>query len=477
MTASKEQFFENLWAQMDQHGDFPTLQYSIDNLVSALGTEANTGALATKVLADFSLAQKVLRLSNSAMYSSFGGEVTTISRAILVLGVDAVGHLALGLQLLDNFSGAAANYPHAADELKRAIVAGELARALSASQGINQGEEAVVCTLMHHLSRLLLAFYFPEQWVQVQTLSGGARDKESDACVQVFGVSLEEVAEAAALKWKMPDVVAATMKHNAVDAESVAGSHSNWLGAMATVSSRAAELVSKGAGPDEVRSLLESHAEALGLNAASVAAAADRASSLKENLDHHKLVLEQDRRQVQGKHADAAARLNKTLSEVKLAANATPVSELVPLVMESAMRAVNFTHCFVMFLNHSTKRYAARLGFGPGVSELLPALTFEEGFVPDVFHFSITANKSLFLENTKNKEFAHRIPRWYRDSFPDVTSMVITPVYINNRCVALFCGDWGNSPEPVQITSGELSGLDQLMGEIGKGLQRNLTRG
>src|SRR5207253_722414 len=91
-------FFETLWSRMAQQGDFPTLQFCIDNVFKTLNSDTSVGEMAAGVLSDFSLSQKVIRLANSAMYRSFGGEVTTVSRAILVLGVEAISHLTLGVQ-------------------------------------------------------------------------------------------------------------------------------------------------------------------------------------------------------------------------------------------------------------------------------------------------------------------------------------------------------------------------------------------
>jgi HD-like signal output (HDOD) protein len=159
---SKSDFFETLWARMAQQGDFPTLQYCVDNIFKTLNADLTVGEMATSVLSDFSLSQKVIRLANSAMYRSFGGEVTTVSRAILVLGVEAISHLTLGIQLLDYFHGVAPNRPQATRALQRALVAGEITRALSQARGINEGEEAVVCTLMHHMSRLLSCSISPK---------------------------------------------------------------------------------------------------------------------------------------------------------------------------------------------------------------------------------------------------------------------------------------------------------------------------
>ena len=58
------------------------------------------------VLSDPVLTQKVLRLANSGMYSAFGQHVNTVSKAVLVLGTDAIGHLALGLKLIEELAAA-----------------------------------------------------------------------------------------------------------------------------------------------------------------------------------------------------------------------------------------------------------------------------------------------------------------------------------------------------------------------------------
>lgn len=474
MTSSKEQFFQTLWSRMSQQGDFPTLQFSIDNLVSTLDSDANINALASGVLADFALAQRVLRLANSAMYASFGGDVTTVSRAIMVLGVDTVSHLALGLQLLDNFRGAAATRPQAADALKRAILAGEFARMLSSSQGIHQGEEAVVCTLMHHLSQLLVVFYFPDQWEVIRAKAGSTHAALTVACEAVLGVSLEDIASAAALKWRLPELIAQTMSEKSLDPEQVASSHASWLGAMAEVSSQAASVMAAGGGQEEVRALLLEHSQALGLQESVVDAAAVRAESLKDDLGGMASSASEPRAELPGKPVDLLVRLKSALSTTRGFAPTLPVSDLVPLVVETTMQAMNFTNCFVMVLDSQAKRFVARVGFGPGIGEKLAGLVFDEAFVPDVFHFAANAWNPTCVVDTFSKESVNRIPRWYRDAFPHTKSLVIAPVFHNGRPVALVCGDWGATGcSASALNDDERTALKALVAEIGVGFRRN----
>ena len=92
MSPEKQKVFDALWAKMVEHGDFPTLSHSIHHIVGAVQSQSDhLEKLVSAVISDFSLTQKVLRLANSAMYAPFGGNVTTVSRAILVLGHETLG--------------------------------------------------------------------------------------------------------------------------------------------------------------------------------------------------------------------------------------------------------------------------------------------------------------------------------------------------------------------------------------------------
>lgn len=478
---SNKQFFDALWARMAQQGDFPTLQFCIDNVFKTLNTDISVGEMAAAVLSDFSLSQKVIRLANSAMYRSFGGEVTTVSRAILVLGVDAISHLTLGVQLLDYFSGVAINRPQASNELKKALLAGELTRTLSNAHGIGQAEEAVVCTLMHHMSRLLLIFYFPEEWDRIQALCEGDAATENEACQRVLDVTLEDIAQAAAVKWRLPSLIATSMLRKPFDADSVLESHADWLCALADASARAAALLARDAPQEEVQALLLTRAQALGLQTAAVEGAVKQAMALSVSMTHAESPDTTDAdnaadtkpRHNAGKPKDALKQLQQSLLEVQREGSGLPVSELAPLVLESAMQALNFSHCFLMLLNPKAKRFGARVGFGEGMREKLEALSFEEGFVPDIFHFAAIAHKPMLFEDSFDKEVAHRVPRWYREQMPDARSILVAPVMIKNRCVAMICGDWGSTVCAGGLSEREMEAFDLLTREIASSFLRS----
>ena len=99
MARTKAELLDKLWARMSERGDFPMLSQALRTTVSAMSDDdLDFTSLVQVVLSDVGLTQKVLRLANSAMYIAFGGNITTVTRALMVLGMDAVGHLVVGTE-------------------------------------------------------------------------------------------------------------------------------------------------------------------------------------------------------------------------------------------------------------------------------------------------------------------------------------------------------------------------------------------
>ena len=161
---SKDEFFVLLRKRMEEKGDFPALSKSVQNFSETAGDENfNIADITSIILSDFALTQKVIRLVNSAMYSSIGGKITTISKAAMIIGLEALSYLVLSVRFVDTLSISAPDSAAARAEMTQALLAGDIARKIATKTHIKNAEEAVVCALMHHLGRLLVVFYFPEE--------------------------------------------------------------------------------------------------------------------------------------------------------------------------------------------------------------------------------------------------------------------------------------------------------------------------
>ncbi|MDH5541019.1 MAG: protein kinase, partial [Rhizobacter sp.] len=191
-----------LLRRMRHKADFPALSESVTRIQRLSQSEhENLGSLTEEILKDVALTHKLLRLVNSAHFS-IAGQVTTVSRAVAVIGMSAVGNMAISLILLDRMQ----NQAHATqlkEEFLRALTAAMLARQLYA--GTRDGEKAYLAALFQNLGRLLTEFYFPEEAQRIRASLrpapagsiGTPRDPEAIA-QQVLGIRFDELGQGVA---------------------------------------------------------------------------------------------------------------------------------------------------------------------------------------------------------------------------------------------------------------------------------------
>ncbi|BDD93423.1 HDOD domain-containing protein [Pandoraea sp. XJJ-1] len=467
MSLTKEKTLELLWQRLAERGEFPSLQRSVSGIVSAMQSEStSTADLAASVLSDFALTQKVIRLANSAMYAPFGCNVTTVSRAIMILGVDTIGHLALSLKLLEGFGEVAAQRDDMARELARATLAGAFARDITAKNGIRDGEEAVVCTLLHHVARLLVTYCFPAEWGEIQTLAAAQGISDSDACEQVLAISFPELAEAAARKWGLPESIATSMRP--IDLEGDAPlSHSDWLCAVANMSNEMVTELTRGADPERLAELAERYADRLALDVRDVVSVGEE---MVRDTSHQEFIAistkaSSTRQPPAGKPLDSARRLADGLSEVRAATGETDAVGLLNLTLEAIMQSLGFANCAAFVRVPAGKSFELRFGIGRDVQPAL-GLSFPEAFEPDVFHLALTNGRAILIDNAREPRIVPRIPMWHREHFSNVKSFFLLPVRQRNQTVALLYGDWGGTLCAGGIGAKELEFLQHMGNEI-----------
>ncbi|MDB5960321.1 MAG: hypothetical protein JWP59_1615, partial [Massilia sp.] len=193
-----------LWERVRRQGDMPGFARAIGAILGAVrGEEADDFNMAQTVLTDPVLTQKVLRLANSSMYAAFGQRVNTVTRAIMVIGTDAIGHLALGLKLVEELSSNVDDPSIAHVEMEKAVLAGMVAHQVALGAAVPTPEEAVVCSMLHALGRMMVAFYMPEAWKRLLEYEDTDGNADVDggidaAAVPVLGLSIEQIGRAAA---------------------------------------------------------------------------------------------------------------------------------------------------------------------------------------------------------------------------------------------------------------------------------------
>ena len=478
-TVNPEHTLDLLWNRVRQRGDLPGFSRVIGAIVGAMrGDNDREFNMTRTVLSDPALTQRVLRLANSAMYSVFGQDISTVSKAVIVLGTDSIGHLALGLKLIDGLSEASTSSSGARAEMEKAMMAGHIARQVASAATVQNSEEAVVCSMLHSLGRMMVAFYLPESWQVIQD-RGDEEGGEQDAAVAVLGLGLDAIGRLVAQRWGLPAPLVNSLQHVAPRAPHEPLDHADWLAAVSTLSTRCADVIGAAAGDpvattDALQRLTTDYAAMLGLepeqlsgaisagrSTASVDAVLTNPAGAGAN-GQHRVEAAVAAPVAIGKPADAARILNRGVSDMRGAAASASTAQLLTMGLETVFKGMGFTRTIAFLRNPDESRYVARLLLGDGLQEHAGRLAFDDGYQPDVFHAALANDKMIFIENAQDPNFLSKLPRWWKEALPTAHSFMVLPLTINRRPIGLIYGDWDIFLPDAKINHPEVVPLDQL---------------
>ncbi|KAB0636066.1 HDOD domain-containing protein [Burkholderia latens] len=488
---------DKLWARMNERGDFPLLSESLRATMAAMkNDDLDFTALVRVVLSDFALTQKVLRLANSAMYMAFGGNITTVTRALMVLGMDTVGHLVVGLKLVDHFHHSTPRRIDAKLELNRALLSGCVARKLTEHAELRGGEEAVVCTLMRQVGKLLVVCYLDSEWDRIRRRAAELDGDDAAACVDVLGVGFDEIGLEAAASWRLPDVIRAGMSNGdgrAAKAGGAAGADDDdgddclrlhdacaddsservrWLRAVSRCSTDVAGALAMPASPQRdahIAALAQHYGAELEIESDALVEIAERLAreEASDTVMREIVELRANADAIARAQTEPEACLEAGLADLRALPSEHVLTPVLALASESLLAGLAFTRT-VMFVRRGDGTFAARLGFGPDVDAALDRLAFDERFEPDVFHLAITNSVGIFIEQAQDPKMVKRLPAWYVDALPDTRAFVLLPVRVGTTTVALLYGDWAGAQPARKITQQEMSVLNELARELGR---------
>lgn len=200
-----------LLLQIRSGDDFPVTSAAI-SLIGQLTCEQDVpvAELANAVLGDYGLTSKLLKLINSVYYLRFG-EVTTVSRAIILLGTDHLREIALSVTLFERLQVDASQ--DMVDVLCRAVYAAVVGRRMATETGYANPEEAFICSLFHTLGEMLTAYYAPRTYAALSTASTPSDDSSRIRASLLYLSLGKEVAQG----WRFPARILQCMERPTIE--------------------------------------------------------------------------------------------------------------------------------------------------------------------------------------------------------------------------------------------------------------------
>ncbi len=153
---------------------------------------------------DQSFAARMLQLANSAYYG-LPRNVSTISEAVVLLGMRTVRNMAIAAATRDTLSRELVGYDLERGDLWRhSLACGMAAQLLAEVARYPDGEEAFVAGLLHDVGKVVLNLYVRDAVVQIQERMEAEELSFIEAEHAVLGFDHAEVGGRVALKWNLP---------------------------------------------------------------------------------------------------------------------------------------------------------------------------------------------------------------------------------------------------------------------------------
>jgi putative nucleotidyltransferase with HDIG domain len=166
------------------------------------------------------LAGQVLRLTNSAYYS-LAHPISSLTRAIIMLGINTVKNLVLSVAILEQLHNKQSFRALSAEKFwAHSVSVGVIAKCLAMVRGVSlsEQEEFFVCGLLHDLGKIPLNCQFPDEYFQTLDLAKRSRWPLAHAESVVFGIDHGIVGGLIAKKWRLsPAFVEALECHHQPD--------------------------------------------------------------------------------------------------------------------------------------------------------------------------------------------------------------------------------------------------------------------
>ncbi|GAB6042348.1 protein kinase domain-containing protein [Endothiovibrio diazotrophicus] len=464
-----------LMRRMRHKPDFPAISQHISEINRAAASDADSSAneLSNIILKEYSLTNKLIKLVNSSFYGQYGGKISTVSRAVVILGFDQVRAATLSLMLFEHLRNKE-QVAELKDTLLGSLISGSFSRTMAKRMKLREPEQAFVCSLLHNLGKMLVIFYFPEEFEQIQTLVEQKRQDEVTASNSVLGLTYHELGRGIAKEWNFPQSIVDSMNVLPPGPVQRPAGEDEKLQQLTNFSNELVRLAATGDPAEKSRAtaaLAERYEKGMGLKGEQITALLDAAV---ENLQQFTDILNIDAakspfvKRVSNWNKPAAAAAEAVVEETPEAAarrvaeeerasaedlqmallngiqeitNALlgnySVNEIMMMILETMYRGLGLSRVLVCIADGKRANLNARFGFGKEIDTVISEFKVPIKPAADLFGQAVAEERDLVVDNVGETE---GLPEWHRQRI-SATSLAVYPIIINKIPVGLFYGD------------------------------------
>ncbi|MET3106348.1 HD-like signal output (HDOD) protein [Oxalobacteraceae bacterium GrIS 2.11] len=491
----------------------PSLGIAITEVIKITSAgEESVNKLAKFILSDVGLTKDILNLANSVSYrKSQGSSVTTISKAIFILGFDVVKTSALSMLMLECFSE---KYQNLYYELTRSLCSSIIARECVSRSTYHDAEEASIAALFKNIGQVFLAAQEPKLYEEImQPVRDGSATVHYSA-VNHIGCGLPHFGSLILQQWHMPDSIVQAAGVLPFGEIKKSRHRSEWVKQVAEFSSDAAEVIMMNTQFNKepsvpvdfenekfTKTLMQKYGAALELDPKILADWLSRAVTETEQLIHKmgmrlgtpnptrpaqedaepddisldsilmigelEPMLEQRTAHPSGKPHNARDLLLAGVMEMTqtIASGKFQLNNLVLQLLEILHGSLGFQFVTAALRDVKTDRYSARISLGQDWHKKQINFNFPGKDSVDLFHLALKNNVDLMIGETGSKKIHGLRPEWHLKQFAEVKSLMILPLIVNGKAIGLIYAD-RNCEAPEGVPPDETSLIKTMKGQL-----------
>jgi len=479
---------EFLMRRMRLKGDIPAFSHHVVEINAKLSSLAaislsSAGELANIILKDVSLTNKLLRVVNSAHYGNLAGRVTTISKAVLLLGFEKLRMIASALMIFEHLQDKVQ-----AAELKEAalgcFMSGSIA--LEAAEKIHLGrmENVFICGMLYNLGRLLVICYFPEEHEEIKNRMIQKGIDEGKAARAVIGISYNQLGMAVSRSWNFPDMIIQSMQGLPPGAVETPKTDGDMLRSLSCYANELCDVIVNTTDRDRTQALTElstRYQKSVPLPVKEMVTLLEAAAM---KIDHYSEIVNVDRGKSifikkltqyrQSGIPDAADSADEGLKSQRITGETQGPSpdmsvltmvqddrhiltngiqeiaevlkgkfdlgDVIYMILELMYRGFAFNRVLFCLRDAARSRMVARFGLGDRSEAIVKIFQIQMGLSSDLFHLAVSQPKGITIDDADVPSIARNLPEWYRAAIA-APAFLVYPIMVKGACIGLFYAD------------------------------------
>ncbi|GGQ13803.1 HDOD domain-containing protein [Shewanella litoralis] len=443
------------WTKRISDQEMPALCSTVRDLEKLAKDDVSSLALLGRsVMHDNALTSRILRVANSAIYNKGINQVSTVSRAAVVLGFDTIRNICITAKLLtsllENKHLSEGVYQRLLKLMAQSFQAAMLARMMMSDRGESLREEVFIASLLYRIGES--AFWsmggdITDNLDRKLALIDNKIDQNS-AIRAELGTSFIQLTQGIARSWGLGDVL---LKSLAQPDERMPEIRCIFL------ADKLAEILSKNTSdPKELQKRLTQAAEMLDVSIEEMTKKVIHCNEMT-----HKLAIEYGANAIVSylpepsrvaasietpvavaivRQADQGYQLSKLRQLTQYAVVKTDFNQIMQTALEGILTGVGVDRCGVLLLSPSRKLLQPRVMLGDDAEMLKHGFVIELNDSQSVFSQCIEQKRSIWVNAPSSQDCIVQVD----DALVEKLSsfgFLIAPLAIGNKVLGLFYAD------------------------------------